>query len=95
MRSIKLAVLLSLAFLLVGAALSSHAPNATIAKLSTTSWFVADGGHPVPDPWLVADGGHPVPDPWLVADGGHPVPDPWLVADGGHPVPDPWYSAAA
>ena len=61
MRSIKLAVLLSLAFLLVGAALRPHVPNATTAKLSTTSWFVADGGHPVPNPWLVADGGHPVP----------------------------------
>jgi hypothetical protein len=80
MRSIKLAVLLSLAFLLVGAALRSHVPNATIAKLSTTSWLVADGVHPVPNPWLVADGVHPVPNPWLVADGVHPVPNPWLVS---------------
>ena len=90
MRSIKLAVLLSLAFLLVGAALSSHVPNADTAKLSTTSWLVADGGHPVPNPWLVADGVHPVPNPWLVADGVHPVPNPWLIADGVHPVPTPW-----
>ena len=80
MRSIKLAVLLSLAFLLVGAALRLHVPNADTAKLSTTSWFVADGAKPVPDPWFVADGAKPVPDPWLVADGAKPVPDPWLAS---------------
>ena len=77
MRSIKIAVLLALAFLLVGTALRSHVMNAKTTKLGITSWFTADGGHPVPNPWLVADGGHPVPNPWLVADGGHPVPNPW------------------
>ena len=52
MHSTKLAVLLSFAFLLVGAALCSHVPNADSAKPSTTPWFTADGGRPLPTPWI-------------------------------------------
>ena len=76
MRSIKLAVLFSLALLFVGATLRSHVSIADSSKPSSTP-FIADGGRPVPNPWFVADGGRPVPNPWLTADGGRPVPNPW------------------
>ncbi len=48
MRSIKLAVLLSLAFLLVGASVRSHVTNVDSSKPSSTSWFTADGAQAGP-----------------------------------------------